>query len=84
MMGSVDVRRVVEVVEVVADDARVTAFKRQASITKMPFCAKYRTEFGNASTVAQLLCTLSSMSRIPDLQLLEQRSEDEKSVVVQP
>lgn len=53
-------------------------------MTKMPFCAKYRTEFGNASTVAQLLCTLSSMSRIPDLQSLEQRCEAEKSDVVQP
>lgn len=79
--GSVDVFRVVEVV---VDGDRVTASKRQASMIKMPFCAKYRTEFGKASTLAQLLCTASSMSRIPDLQSLEQRCEAVKSVVVQP
>lgn len=91
--GGTDVFRVAEdvlvlvllvVVDVVVV-ARVTASKKQASMIKMPFCAKSKTEFGVGSTVSQLSSTSSSIDRIPDRQALEQRCPEEvKSAAVQP
>lgn len=75
---------VVVVVLVLVLGDRVTEFRKQACMIRIPCWAADKTEPAAASTLAQLSSTWSSIDLIPDRQAVEHRCPDVKSAVVQP